>query len=87
MSPTATQSTDEDWQLSALNIAIIGDGIVDLTTALPPATNTPGLNITLYDQASANREIGAGIGISVKAARVLRRICVYDQASAISGER
>lgn len=44
-------------------------------------------NITVYEQAPAYREIGAGIGIGVNAGRILRRLGVWDAANAISGER
>lgn len=73
---------------SSFTLAIIGGGIGGLTTALSLSTHVPSLkNITVYEQAREYREIGAGIGISVNAGRILKRLGVWDRANAISGER
>jgi salicylate hydroxylase len=69
------------------HVAIIGGGIGGLTTALSLAHQNPGLNITVFEQAPAYREIGAGIGIGVNAAKILHRLGVGKAANAISGER
>ncbi|KAL6878560.1 hypothetical protein J3F83DRAFT_711388 [Trichoderma novae-zelandiae] len=70
-------------------VAIIGGGIGGLSMALSLATQVPSLsrNITVYEQAPAYKEIGAGIGIGVNASRILKRYGVYAAANAISGDR
>ncbi|RFU75584.1 hypothetical protein TARUN_6644 [Trichoderma arundinaceum] len=69
-------------------VAIIGGGIGGLAMALSLATQVPSLrNITVYEQAPAYKEIGAGIGIGVNAGRILKRYGVFDAANAISGDR
>ncbi len=73
---------------SSFSVAIIGGGIGGLAMALSIATHVPALtDITVYEQAPAYKEIGAGIGIGVNAGRILKRYGVYDAASAISGSR
>jgi salicylate hydroxylase len=80
----ATTTTDP----ATFKVAIIGGGIGGLTTALSIACQNPDIqHITVYEQAPAYKEIGAGIGIGVNAARILRKLGVYDAANAISGER
>ncbi|GFP56397.1 hypothetical protein ACSS6W_006673 [Trichoderma asperelloides] len=70
------------------SVAILGGGIGGLAMALSLATHVPSLrNITVYEQAPAYKEIGAGIGIGVNASRILKRYGVYDAANAISGDR
>lgn len=69
------------------HVAIIGGGIGGLTTALSLAHHCPGISISIYEQAPAYKEIGAGIGISVNATRILHRIGVGPPCNAISGER
>ncbi|KAL7810569.1 hypothetical protein V8C44DRAFT_332563 [Trichoderma aethiopicum] len=80
-SPSPTPST--------FTIAIIGGGIGGLSMALSLSTQIPQLsrNITVYEQAPAYKEIGAGIGIGVNASRILKRYGVYPAADAISGDR
>ncbi|KAL7932211.1 hypothetical protein V8C35DRAFT_307696 [Trichoderma chlorosporum] len=69
-------------------VAILGGGIGGLSMALSLATQIPSLkDITVYEQAPAYKEIGAGIGIGVNAARILKRYGVFDAANAISGDR
>lgn len=68
-------------------VAIIGGGIGGLTTALSLSHHCPGIKITVYEQAPAYKEIGAGIGIGVNAARILHKIGAGPQANAISGDR
>ncbi|PNP38259.1 mannitol 1-phosphate dehydrogenase [Trichoderma gamsii] len=70
------------------SVAILGGGIGGLAMALSLTTQVPSLkNITVYEQAPAYKEIGAGIGIGVNASRILKRYGVYDAANAISGDR
>jgi hypothetical protein len=72
---------------SDFHVAIVGGGIGGLTTALCLAHHCPGISISIYEQAREYKEIGAGIGISVNAARILHQIGVGAAVNAISGER
>src|SRR5476651_1030746 len=70
-----------------LQIAIVGGGIGGLTTAL--ALRARGLNVTVFEQASVLREIGAGVSIHPNAALLLQRLGFMDGikkiGSAITG--
>ena len=82
--PSATLPTTP----SPFTIAIIGGGLGGLTTALSIAYHSPSLtHITVYEQAPQYREIGAGVGIGVNAARILKKLGVWTAANDISGER
>jgi salicylate hydroxylase len=59
-----------------LQIAIVGGGIGGLTAAL--ALRARGLNVTVFEQAGALREIGAGVSIHPNAALLLQRIGLTD---------
>lgn len=72
---------------AALQLSIIGGGIGGLSCALSLLHHNPALSITIYEQASAYTEIGAGVGIGVNAARILHAIGVGPAANAISGTR
>ena len=73
---------------ATFKVAIIGGGIGGLATALSLSTYIPALkNVTVYEQAPAYSEIGAGVGIGVNAGRVLQKFGVWEQANAISGVR
>ncbi len=75
---------------STFRVAIIGGGIGGLSVALSIAKYCPTLtanNITVYEQAPAYTEIGAGISIGISAGRVLQKLGVYDAVDAISGYR
>jgi salicylate hydroxylase len=61
----------------SLRIAIIGGGIGGLTAAL--ALRARGLDASVFEQAEAVREIGAGVSIHPNAARLLKRIGLDDQ--------
>jgi salicylate hydroxylase len=61
----------------SLRIAIIGSGIGGLTAAL--ALRARGLDASVFEQAEAVREIGAGVSIHPNAARLLKRIGLDDQ--------
>jgi salicylate hydroxylase len=61
----------------SLRIAIIGGGIGGLTSAL--ALRARGLDVSVFEQAEAVREIGAGVSIHPNAARLLKRIGLDDQ--------
>jgi hypothetical protein len=60
-----------------LQIAIVGGGIGGLTTAL--ALRVRGLNVTVFEQAGEQREIGAGICILPNAALLPQRIGLTDR--------
>jgi choline dehydrogenase-like flavoprotein len=60
-----------------LQIAIVGGGIGGLTAAL--ALRARGLNVTVFEQAGEQREIGAGISIFPNAALLLQRIGLTDR--------
>jgi salicylate hydroxylase len=64
-----------------LEVAIAGGGIGGLTTAL--ALRARGLNVMVFEQASAFREIGAGIALGANAVRLLRRIRLEDRLKSI----
>lgn len=55
-----------------ISVAIVGGGIGGLAAAL--ALLQAGFDVQVYEQASALREVGAGIQISPNAARVLHRL-------------
>jgi salicylate hydroxylase len=80
----------DNFDAQNLRIAIIGGGIGGLTTALSIATycpNLPAKSITVYEQASKYKEIGAGVSIGVSAGKVLQKLGVYEATNAISGHR
>jgi salicylate hydroxylase len=58
--------------LKAMNIAVIGGGIGGLTAAI--ALRQKGASVTLFEQAKAIGEVGAGIQISTNAASVLHAL-------------
>ncbi|OQO08766.1 hypothetical protein B0A48_05656 [Cryoendolithus antarcticus] len=77
------------------NIAIIGGGIGGLFAALcihhhisllssPSSRN---VKISVYEQSSAYREIGAGVGLGVNAARLIHKLGLGDKLNAIAGHR
>ena len=68
-------------------VAIIGGGIGGLTCALSLAKQCPGIKIDVYEQAAQYKEIGAGVGIGVNAAKILHQLGVGKAANAISGRR
>ncbi len=72
-----------------LRIAIVGGGIGGLCAALSLHHHCPegSIDIEVYEQASAYKEIGAGLGIGVNAAKLLHSIGVGDEVNQISGNR
>lgn len=83
--PTSRSNGSPDFR-----VAIVGGGIGGLTVALSIANYCPSLTadqITVYEQAPAYTEIGAGISIGISAGRVLQNLGVYDAIDAISGYR
>jgi salicylate hydroxylase len=65
-----------------LEVAIAGGGIGGLTAAL--ALRARGLNVTVFEQTPAMREIGAGITLGPNAAVLLKRIGLNDSLRRIS---
>ena len=58
------------------HVAVVGAGIGGVAAAafLHPA----GLPVTVYEQASALKEVGAGLVVAPNVARLLRRLGVMD---------
>lgn len=73
-------------------IAIVGGGLGGLFAALcinqfcSGSSDRP-LDINVYEQARAYREVGAGIGIGINATRLLHHIGIGDKVNAIAGRR
>ncbi|KAH8770436.1 hypothetical protein F5882DRAFT_521157 [Hyaloscypha sp. PMI_1271] len=67
-------------------IAIIGGGIGGLFTALSLNWHCKDdVQISVYEQASEYKEIGAGVGIGVNAAKLLHKIGLGESLNEISG--
>ena len=67
-------------------IAIIGGGIGGLFTALSLNWHCKDdVQISVYEQASEYKEIGAGVGIGVNAAKLLHKIGLGERLNEISG--
>ena len=64
-----------------LQIAVVGGGIGGLTAAL--ALRARGLSVTVFEQASELREIGAGVSIFPNATRLLQRIGLGNEIEKI----
>ncbi|KAH6652224.1 hypothetical protein BKA67DRAFT_520332 [Truncatella angustata] len=71
-----------------LTVAIIGGGIGGLCTALSLHHHCgSSVDINVYEQAPQYKEIGAGVGIGVNAAKLLNKLGIADAVSKISGKR
>ncbi|OQV04529.1 FAD binding domain-containing protein [Cladophialophora immunda] len=71
-----------------LRVAIIGGGIGGLCTALSLHYHCGShVDIDVYEQAPQYKEIGAGVGIGVNAAKLLHKIGIGETVSKISGKR
>lgn len=71
-------------------IAIIGGGIGGLFAALSlhhQCASYGDIEIHVYEQAAEYKEIGAGIGIGVNAARLLHKIGLGEATNNIAGNR
>jgi salicylate hydroxylase len=71
-------------------IAIVGGGIGGLFAALSlhhHCTAYGNIEIHVYEQAAQYREIGAGIGIGVNAARLLHKLGLGESTNNIAGDR
>ena len=70
-------------------VAIIGGGIGGLCAALfiHRQCGQYDVQIDVYEQASQYKEIGAGVGVGVNAARLLHRLGIGNELNAIAGSR
>lgn len=69
-------------------VAVIGGGIGGLFTALSLHHHCgSALDIDVYEQAPQYKEIGAGVGIGVNAAKLLNKIGLGESVAKISGKR
>ncbi|KAK5169747.1 uncharacterized protein LTR77_005725 [Saxophila tyrrhenica] len=74
-------------------IAVAGGGIGGLFTAISlhhHCTSNPTtrpIEISVYEQASQYKEIGAGVGLGINAARLVHKLGFGDQLNAIAGHR
>lgn len=74
---------------NAFRIAIVGGGLGGLFTALCihhhcKAADVP-VKIDVYEQAAQYKEIGAGLGLGLNAAKLAHAIGIGDKLNAISG--
>lgn len=73
---------------SPMKIAIIGGGIGGLCTALFIHQRCgESVDIDVYEQAAQYKEIGAGIGIGVNAAKLLHKLGIGQAVTKIAGKR
>jgi salicylate hydroxylase len=71
-----------------LIVAVIGGGIGGLYTALSLHHHcSSAVEIDVYEQAPEYKEIGAGVGIGVNAAKLLNKIGIGRAVSEIAGKR
>lgn len=71
-----------------LNVAIIGGGIGGLFAALSLHHHCgSNVSITIYEQTRQYKDIGAGVGIGLNAAKLLHKLGLYDEVAKISGWR
>ncbi|KAL9106507.1 MAG: hypothetical protein Q9227_008486 [Pyrenula ochraceoflavens] len=71
-----------------LEIAIVGGGLGGLFAALALHHHCKDhVSITVYEQAPEYKEIGAGVGIGVNAAKLIDKLGLLDDALAIAGSR
>ncbi|KAF4552233.1 FAD-binding domain-containing protein 47 [Elsinoe fawcettii] len=73
---------------SPLRIAIIGGGIGGLYTSLSLSHHLGALaSITVYERASEFKEIGAGVGLGINAARLIHAVGLGDGLNRVGGNR
>lgn len=66
-----------DTPIQPLKVAVVGAGPGGLATAIA-LSKTPAVEVTVYEQASVLREVGAGISIGSNTWRVLALLGVAD---------
>jgi salicylate hydroxylase len=76
--PIATFITDTSTTVTPLRVAICGAGPGGLATAIA-LRRLSDVDVTLYDQATELREVGAGIRIGYNSWRVLEELGVADR--------
>jgi len=74
---------------SPFRIAIVGGGLGGLFCALAIRHHCDNQNIEInvYEQASEYKEIGAGVGLGINAARLIHQLGIGDELNAIAGHR
>jgi salicylate hydroxylase len=74
-----------------LRIAVVGGGIGGLFCALAIHHHCTAagvkIHIDVYEQASEYKEIGAGVGLGINAARLVHKIGIGHKLNAVSGHR
>ncbi|KAI0121348.1 hypothetical protein BJ170DRAFT_644552 [Xylariales sp. AK1849] len=82
---------DSSTRSRGFRVAIIGGGIGGLfcTLAIHHHCSNAGVNVQIdvYEQASEYREIGAGVGIGVNAAKLAHKLGIGHQLNSIGGDR
>jgi salicylate hydroxylase len=68
--------------LKNLNVAIIGAGYAGATAAR--AISLLGANVTVYEQASEIKEVGAGIGLRPSTMDQFRKLGIFDAINAVT---
>lgn len=68
--------------LNNINIAIVGGGYAGVTAAL--ALSQIGANVTVYEQAHATGEVGAGIGLRPASIKLFRKLGIFDDIAAVT---
>lgn len=76
---------------SPFKVAIVGGGIGGLFCALSIhhhcSSTGANVQIDVYEQASQYKEIGAGVGIGINAARLIHKLGIGDRLNSIAGHR
>ncbi|KAL5431549.1 hypothetical protein PMIN07_012558 [Paraphaeosphaeria minitans] len=67
-----------DMAAAPLKVAIVGGGPGGLATAIA-LQEIPNVEVTIYEQASVLREVGAGISIGANSWKVLELLGVADR--------
>ena len=82
---------ESNIRMSPFRIGIIGGGIGGLFCALSVYhhCSSVGANVRIdvYEQASQYKEIGAGVGIGINAARLIHQLGLGDRLNSIAGHR
>jgi salicylate hydroxylase len=69
-------------KLKSLNVAVIGAGYAGATAA--HALNLLGAKVTVYEQAPAIKEVGAGIGLRPSTMDQFRKLGIFDVIDAVT---